>query len=211
MPALRIEHLDRQSYRASVDAIDDPSTRRFAEMSMQWWDRHFSWKAQGCAVLSNEQDEHLCYLFYKIDRYGEYITFHNIFTPGLYRRHGYAKALLGMVFMLALGRHVSRFRITSISRALDFYLPLGFAYWGVNGEGDYYCDLPLPAGGLDGLDTMIRQSDTATLIGPAAAFIEKKTGGNESRLNAEQTLTYEADVHKMGRRFMHDDFIAFSA
>jgi hypothetical protein len=115
-----------------------------------------------------------------------------------------------MVFMLAVARHVSRFRITSISRALDFYLPLGFAYWGVNSEGDYYCDLPLPQQGLEGLGAMITESDTATLIGPAADFIEKKTGGTETRLSPEQTRIYEADIRKMGRRFMHDDFLAFS-
>jgi len=206
MSAYRITYLDRKHYLESVAEIADLPTRRFADMSLKWWDRHFSWSAQGCAVLCNEKEEHLCYLFYKIDCYRDYVTFHNIFTPLAMRRHGYARMLLGMIFVLALSEHVRRFRITSISKSLDFYLPLGFAYWGVNSVGDYYCDLPLPAKGLEGLDTMVRQTDTETLIGDAGASIQKKIDGNETKLSAEQTEIYEDDVAKMGRHYLHDAF-----
>jgi len=206
MSAYRIAYLDRKHYLESVDEIADLPTRRFADMSMKWWDRHFSWSAQGCAVLCNEENEHLCYLFYKIDRYRDYITFHNIFTPLAQRRHGYARMLLGMVFMLALTEHVKRFRITSISKSLNFYLPLGFAYWGVNSVGDYYCDLPLPKKGLNGLDAMVREEDTQTLVGDAAESIRKKIGTNEAKLDTEQTKVYDEDVVKMGRHYLHDTF-----
>ena len=206
MSAYRIAYLDRKHYLESVDEIADLPPRRFADMSMKWWDRHFSWSAQGCAVLCNEENEHLCYLFYKIDRYRDYITFHNIFTPLAQRRHGYARMLLGMVFMLALTEHVKRFRITSISKSLNFYLPLGFAYWGVNSVGDYYCDLPLPKKGLDGLDAMVREEDTQTLVGDAAESIRKKIGTNEAKLDTEQTKVYDEDVVKMGRHYLHDTF-----
>ena len=206
MSAYHIANLDRQGYQASVSGIADLSTRRFADMSLQWWDRHFSWSAQGCTVLCNEENEHLCYLFYKIDRYRDYITFHNIFTPLAQRRHGYARMLLGMVFMLALTEHVKRFRITSISKSLNFYLPLGFAYWGVNSVGDYYCDLPLPKKGLNGLDAMVREEDTQTLVGDAAESIRKKIGTNEAKLDTEQTKIYDEDVVKMGRHYLHDTF-----
>ena len=204
MSAYRITYLDRKHYRESVAEISDLPTRRFAEMSMKWWDRHFSWSAQGCAVLCNEKKEHLCYLFFKIDRYRDYVTFHNIFTPLAKRRHGYARMLLGMVFTLAVTEHVRRFRITSVSKSLDFYLPLGFAYWGVNSVGDYYCDLPLPAKGLEGLDAMVRQADTETLVGNAGEAIHKKIDGNETRLSTEQSGIYEKDVTKMGRHYLHD-------
>jgi len=209
MPAYHIDYLDRKAYQASVAGIADDSTRRFADMSMRWWDRHFSfsWKADGCAVLCNEEDMHLCYLFYKIDRYRDYITFHNIFTPLAQRRHGYAKKLLCMVFMLAVDSHVKRFRITSISRSLDFYLMLGFVYWGVNSVGDYYCDLPVPSEGLDGLQMMVQHSDTSTLIGNAGAAIHKKIDGNETRLDTKQTQIYEKDIVKMGSSYLHDSFL----
>jgi GNAT superfamily N-acetyltransferase len=206
MSAYHIINLDRKAYLASVDEIADAPTRRFADMSLKWWDRHFSWSAQGCAVLCSEKDEHLCYLFYKIDRYRDYITFHNIFTPLAQRRCGYARMLLNMVFMLAIAQHVKRFRITSISRSLDFYLPLGFAYWGVNSVGDYYCDLPVPAEGLEGLDAMVRDEKTSTLIGNAGDAIRKKIGRNETKLDTEQTRIYEGDIDKMGARYLHDDF-----
>lgn len=71
-----------------------------------------------------------------------------------------------------------RFRVTSVSKALDFYLPLGFVYWGVNSIGDYYCDLPLPADGLEGLAGMVEDSDILTLIGSAADCITRKTEGS---------------------------------
>jgi GNAT superfamily N-acetyltransferase len=208
VPKFHITHLDREAYLSSVAVIGDLRTRRFAELSLHWWDRHFSWRAQGCSVLCNEQNDHLCYLFYKIDRYGDYITFHNIFTPKAERRQGYASALLGMIFSLAVSKHVRRFRITCVSQALDFYLPLGFAYWGVNSIGDYYCDLPVPDSGLDGLDAMVRNTDTETLAGSAAASIRNKVDDNEMHLDAEQVKIYDNDVQKMGRRYMHDAFNA---
>jgi len=206
VPPYKIIYLDRKAYRCSVDAIPDLQTRRFADQSLRWWDRHFSWKAQGCAVLCDTEDAHLCYLFYKIDRYRDYITFHNVFTPHHLRRHGYAKILLGKVFAVALAQHVRRFRITSISKSLDFYLPLGFVYWGVNSIGDYYCDLPLPAEGLEGLRGMVECADISTLIGPAEASITRKTGGNEQHLGTDQRDIYDKDVHKMGEQYLLEAF-----
>lgn len=206
MSAYHINYLDRKAYQSSVAEIADDSTRRFADMSMRWWDRHFSWKANGCAVLCDEEGAHLCYLFYKIDCYRDYITFHNLFTPLSRRRRGYARALMHQVFLIAVKEHVRRFRITSISRSLDFYLPLGFAYWGVNSVGDYYCDLPVPSDGLDGLERMVQNSDTSTLIGNAAGSIHKKIDGNEANLGTDQTEIYEKDIVKMGKSYLHDDF-----
>jgi len=211
LSAFHIDYLDRKAYQASVAEIADDSTRRFADMSMLWWDRHFSWKADGCAVLCNEEGAHLCYLFYKIDRYRDYITFHNLFTPLSRRRHGYARTLMEMVFLIAVTQRVKRFRITSISHSLDFYLTLGFVYWGVNSVGDYYCDLPVPAEGLDGLETMVQTSETSALIGTAGEAIHKKIDGNETRLDAGQTEIYENDVVKMGSSYLHSSLADLEA
>lgn len=206
MPKFHLASLDRNDYIASTNTIGDERSLRFADMSMKWWDRHFSWRAQGCTVLCDEQENHLCYLFYKIDRHNNYITIHNIFTPAILRRKGYAETLLSMAMALAATTDVKRFRLTSISRSLDFYLSLGFIYWGVNSVGDYYCDLPLPKNGLEGVEAMIAGAETVELLGNASASIYKKTHANEAGLSEKQTRIYESDLLKMGGSYRHDAF-----
>ncbi len=197
-----LEHLNRAAYISSIEAITDAKTLRFANMSLEWWDTHFSWEAHGCVALSNAENMHLCYIFYKIDRYRMYLSIHNIFTPLCERRKGYAHELLKMVFDIAILGHVSRFKITSISQSLDFYLALGFVYWGVNSVGDYYCDLPIPIDGLDTLEHMIQTSEDFTLIGKSMETIHKKVHGNSLILSATQQLIYDSDTVKMGKSYM---------
>lgn len=201
-----LKHLDRDEYIASVATIQDSKTVKFANMSLAWWDEHLIWFKQGCVVLCDAEQNHLCYVFYKIDRYKEYMNVHNIFTPLAERRKGYAYALLSMIFDHALEQKVKRFKLTSISKSLDFYLSLGFVYWGVNSVGDYYCDLPIPTEGLGSLDAMVQNSNTLELMDRAASVIHKKTDGNASRLSARQNLIYESDLAKMGESYMHAAF-----
>ena len=202
MPKLHLASLDRNDYIASINTIDDERSIRFATMSMKWWDRHFSWRAQGCTVLCDEQENHLCYLFYKIDRYNRYLTIHNIFTPLARRRKGYAHELLNMVFALANKKQVKRFKLDSISRSLNFYLSLGFVYWGVNSAGDYHCDLPMPTEGLETLDAMVKRSDVQTLVGGSLEKIYAKVNGNDTTLSCEQTLILDKDKLKMRSSYM---------
>ncbi len=206
MSAFHLEHLNREAYIASVATILDPRTIKFADMSMKWWDRHYSWRAHGCMVLSDEENIHLCYIFYKIDRHHNYMTIHNIFTPLIQRRKGYAQVLLSIVFDLAVAENVKRFRLTSISNSLDFYLALGFVYWGVNSVGDYYCNLPVPKEGLAGLSAMVEGSEIKVLLGNASASIRTKTDGNETRLSDKQTLLYNSDLLKMEKSYMLSAF-----
>lgn len=206
MPQFHLESLDRQAYIDSVDTIADARSVRFATMSLEWWDRHFNWRLQGCTVLCDEEKNHLCYVFYKIDRYNEYLTIHNIFTPAVERRKGYAQALLSMIMALAAAGKVRRFRLTSISNSLDFYLALGFIYWGVNSVGDYYCNLPLPKEGLEGIEAMVSGSETSELLKHAYSTIHKKTDANEAGLSEKQTKIYQSDLLKMGKSYRHTAF-----
>jgi hypothetical protein len=202
MPKFHLKSLDRNAYIDSVNTIADERSVRFATMSMKWWDRHFSWRAQGCTVLCDDKENHLCYLFYKIDRYNRYLTIHNIFTPLARRREGYAHELLKMVFELAIEKHVKRFKLDSISKSLDFYLALGFVYWGVNSVGDYYCDLPIPTAGLATLGAMVKRSDVQTLVGGSLEKIYAKVNGNDTALSCEQTLILDSDKQKMQGAYM---------
>lgn len=204
----RLVTLDRNAYIASTAKIADPRSAGFAKMAMAWWDRHFSWSAEGCAALSSAEGVHLCYIFYKIDRYRTYITIHNIFTPLSQRRRGYAHELLKMVFDLAIAERVGRFRLTSVSRSLDFYLALDFVYWGVNSVGDYYCDLPLPPEGLDTLGASIAASDTRELVGKNLEAIYAKVNGNDAALTPEQGRILARDRVKMGEHYRLDDLFA---
>lgn len=211
MPLYHLDHLDRNAYQDSISKIADPKTVRFATMSMEWWDRHFSWKAQGCMALTNAEGEHLCYIFYHIDRYHEYMTIHNIFTPLIERRKGHAHALLKIVFDLALAAHVRRFKLVSISNSLNFYLSLGFVYWGLNSVGDYYCDLPMPKKGLEGLSEMVQNADMAFLVGKKLDLICAKVDGNERKLTTEKSLIFETDKIKMKGFYMSDELQQFKS
>lgn len=196
------EYLGREAYISSIATISDPKSLKFANMSLAWWDRHFSWKRNKCLVLCDENNKHLCYVFYKIDRYHMYVTIHNIFTPLGMRHNGYAHELLSEVFNIAIDKNVRRFKLSSISKSLDFYLSLGFVYWGINSVGDYYCDLPLPKKGLDDLENMISEADTATLIGANMDKIYKKVNGNDLKLDEQKLCRYENDKIKMGDHYM---------
>lgn len=203
MSLYRLESLDRNAYIASTALIEDPKTLRFAEQSLAWWDRHFSWNTQGCSVLCDEKNGHLCYLFSKIDRYGEYITLYNLFTPLIEQRKGYARQMLRLILEEAVKKHVRRITFSSVSSSLDFYSLLGFIYWGVNDIGDYYCNLPLPKEGLEGIIAMTHNCDHTALIGQNCAKIYAKVNGNETLLSPKQRLIYEADIYKLGENYAH--------
>lgn len=205
MPLFHLESLSRDAYIASIATFQDRESIRFADQSLAWWDRHFSWNAQGCAVLCNENNEHLCYLFSKIDRYSEYITLYNLFTPAIEQRKGYATHMLRLILDQALEKYVRRITFSSVSASLDFYQMLGFIYWGVNDIGDYYCNLPLPKSGLEGIITMIKESDLETLIGSNLTKINAKIDGNERHLTPAQFLLYEADILKLGKSYVRKE------
>jgi GNAT superfamily N-acetyltransferase len=196
-----LQNLGRKAYIASIANIADPKTLKFANMSLDWWDKHFIWEAHGCVVLCDEEQNHLCYIFYKIDRYKMYLNIQNIFTPLCERRKGYAQQLLSMVFDLALGLHVKRFKLTSISNSLDFYLSLGFIYWGVNSVGDYYCDLPIPHDGLEGVPLMTQTQNNFFLLGCKTEPIYEKTKEHSTLLSIAQTLIYDKDLQKMQKSY----------
>lgn len=209
MPLFHLESLNRDAYITSIATIQDYESIRFADQSLAWWDRHFSWNTQGCAVLCNENNEHLCYLFSKIDRYSEYLTLYNLFTPLMKQRKGYATHMLRLILDQALKKHVKRIAFSSVSSSLDFYQLLGFIYWGINDIGDYYCNLPLPQSGLDGIIAMIQESDIKTLIGSNLTKINAKIDENERRLTPAQILIYEADIVKLGKSYVREELKIF--
>lgn len=202
MPIYHLEYLSRDTYLSSILTIQDPQSLKFANMSLNWWDEHFNWRSEGCVALCDSDNTHLCYIFFKMDQYRMYLTIHNIFTPLAMRRKGYAYELLNEIFDIAIDKNIKRFKLSSISKSLDFYLTLGFVYWGMNSVGDYYCDLPMPIKGLSTLNTMVTQSDTATLMGKNMDNIYKKVNGNNLKLNEVQLKTYENDKIKMGNQYM---------
>lgn len=204
-----LQSLGRDAYISSTALIQDAESIRFAHQSLAWWDRHFSWNAQGCIVLCNEKNEHLCYLFSKIDRYSEYITLYNLFTPLIEQRKGYATHLLRMTLAQGVKKHVRRVTFSSVSTSLDFYRFLGFIYWGINDIGDYYCNLPLPREGLDGMKEMVDTSDIQTLLGRYLEKIHAKIDGNELKLSIAQNLIYERDILNLGTSYVREDLRIF--
>jgi len=198
-----LEYLSRDAYISSISTINDPKSLKFANMSLYWWDERCKWKSEGCVTLCDSDNNHLCYIFFTMDHYRMNMIIHNIFTPLAMQRKGYAYELLNGIFNIAIEKNITRFKLSSISTALDFYLALGFVYWGLNSVGDYYCDLPIPIEGLSTLNAMVIQADTATLLGKNMDKIYDNVKGNSLKLNATQLLTYESDKLKMGKRYMH--------
>jgi len=207
MSNYHLEYLNRDAYISSISTILDPKSLKFANMSLAWWDKQYKWRSEGCVALCDIDNIHLSYVFFTMDRYRMYLTIHNIFTPMAMRRKGYGYALLNEIFNIAIEKDVKRFKFSSISKSLDFYLALGFIYWGVNSVGDYYCDLPIPKKGLSTLENMVAQADLATLLGKNSDNIYNKVRGNTLKLNEIQLKTYESDTLKMGKQYMHDSLM----
>ena len=210
MPNYHLENLNREAYLDSISHIKDEKSVRFATLALNWWDRHFSWKVHGCVILTNEKKEHLSYIFYKIDRYNEYITIHNIFTPLEFRRKGYGLSLFRQVFQTAIDKNVSRFRITCVPQSLDFYMTLGFVYWGINSQGDYYCDLPLPKGGIDQVNGMVKETAPVELAGKQLNTILSKVKGNIEKLDHKQTIHYQKNTKKLANRYLYKELMKLS-
>lgn len=203
----RVIDVNRKEYLASIAEIADERSRRFADQALNWWDRHYSWNAGGSVILTDDTGQHLCYLFYKTDRYHEYLTIHNILTPHCYRRHGYAFILLHWVFEQALHEHVRRFKATCVPQALEFYLSLGFSFWGLTSTKDYYCNLPIPATGLDGLKEMISKSTTRSLAGKALESIYDKVVDNNIGLNTDQQRIHDRGITTLEGAYMQGELM----
>jgi GNAT superfamily N-acetyltransferase len=201
MPNFHLDTLDRRAYNDSIEALGSDRSVGFARVAREWWDRHFSWKTHGCVVLCDETGNHLSYIFYVIDRYREYLTIHNIFTPECHRRQGHARTLLSAIFAHAGETQVERFRLSCVPQSLEFYTTLGFIYWGVNSVGDFYCDLPLPDTGLEGVAHMVEAHDDTVLLGSHMRQIRGKVHGNASELSDDRHDRYEA-----GREFLGGDY-----
>jgi len=202
MSNFHVEYLNRDAYLASIATITDTQTLKFAKLSLYWWDERSKWYSKGCVCLCDSDNNHLSYLFFTIDPYRMCLLIHNIFTPLDMRRKGYAFSLLNEIFNIAIERDIKRFKLSSISKSLDFYLSLGFRYWGLNSMGDYYCDLPIPKNGLNTLNEMLRDMDNVTLLGKNMEEIYAKVNGNSRKLNRRQLEIYEDDKIKMGDRYM---------
>ncbi len=207
MPQYNLKHLNRKEYVDSIEGIPKETSTSFANMALKWWDEQFGWYIKGCVVLRNEEDEHLCYIFFKTDKSNEYITIHNIFTPQKMRRNGYGAILMSMIFTLALTQKISRFRLTCVSTSLDFYLSLGFVYWGVNSVGDYYCDLPMPLDGLEGVRLMTETFTSSELMGKKMATIYKKTQHHSEHLSKKQQRIYDLDILKLDKSYLLASFM----
>ncbi|KIM11331.1 MAG: hypothetical protein KU37_06760 [Sulfuricurvum sp. PC08-66] len=190
--------LSRQAYIDATALIIDAPSIRFASQALAWWDRHYSWSS-GCSALVDDAGAIVCYIFAKTDRYGDYLTIHNLFTPLISQRHGYAKILLGEVMDEAILAHTRRISFASVSDSLDFYSGLGFIYWGVTSAGDFHCDLPLVA--LSQIEMLIDTHTSEELMGTSHAKIYAKTHANLVSRTLSQQAQFDADVTKMGLGF----------
>jgi predicted GNAT family acetyltransferase len=197
-------HLDHDQYTESIAAIDDEATYRFALQAQTWWSRHYSWKQDGCRVLTDNDGTHLAYLFYKVDRYRDCLTLHNLFTPKIHRNRGFALAMLKETFLQQAEREVKRFRMSCTPESLGFYARLALIYWGVDSVGNYHCDLPLPKRGIAGIADMVQTRTDRTLLGTHAASIYKKVMADGAGFEAEKMQQFRIDRRKLAGTYRHE-------
>ncbi len=196
--------LNHDQYTESINQITDDATYRFAQQAEKWWDRHFSWTQDGCRVLTDESGTHLAYLFYKVDRYREYLTVHNLFTPENHRNKGYAFAMLESLFQSQADRNVRRFHMSCTPQALGFYAKLALVYWGVDETGNYHCDLPLPADGINGIAPMVENETNRELLDGKAEKIFQKVKENGQHFEAEKSRRFAHDKEWLEDAYRHE-------
>ena len=196
--------LDHDQYTESINNIADEATYRFARQAEAWWNRHFSWRSDGCRVLMDEKGEHLAYLFYKVDRYREYLTIHNLFTPEVHRRQGYALEMLETLFSTQADRGVRRFHMSCTPEALSFYAKMALIYWGVDETGNYHCDLPLPSEGIPGIKPMVQDSSNQELLGDHADAIYQKVSDDGAHFGTEKSRRFEKEKKMLDDAYRHD-------
>lgn len=198
--------LDRTDYIDSTATISDEKSRRFALMAQKWWDKHERWESDRCMVLQDSCGVHLAYLFFNVHQHGRYLTVHNIFTPLLHRHHGYATLLLSMMFESLRYRNIERFKLSCVPASLPFYAQFGLVYWGINAGGSYFCDLPFPKEGLEGIASMVLASSDKELIGTQTAFIVKRIHNSYAALGDAQQLTHRGCKERLGSDYRFDAF-----
>ena len=199
----QIVTLEKGALEASIAEINDTSTQNFGTQAVEWWDERFNWENNPCHVLSDDDGNHMAYLLYTLDASGDNLSIHYLFVPKNFRACGHARTMMEFALGKGVEAGAHRFNLSSVHSALAFYSRLGMVYWGINGAGQYYCDLPLPESGLAGVNKMVKSSSAEELAGSGWKKIFQKVQFGGERLSEEEWRHHQERKKDLGWRYQY--------
>lgn len=201
---MHIIELTRDEFFESAQSIEDYDSLTFSKHCLDWWDNYFSWTKFPPLCLVDDEEEHVCYLFYNISKDNQYLTIHNLLTPKAYRCKGYAKVLFAHLFEKVAEQNIERFKMYCVSSSLSFYNNLGLEYWGINDLGQYYCDYKMPKENIDEIPDIVKNASLFELGDRAILGIYEKLKNNGQELGEKRWDIYEEILEKFQDRFHFD-------
>ncbi|RXJ56204.1 GNAT family N-acetyltransferase [Candidatus Marinarcus aquaticus] len=201
---MHIIELTRDEFFESVQSIEDYDSLNFSKHCLDWWDNYFSWTKFPPLCLVDDEEEHVCYLFYNISKDNQYLTIHNLLTPKAHRYKGYAKMLFAYLFEKVADQNIERFKMYCVSSSLSFYNKLGLEYWGINDLGQYYCDYKMPKETIDEIPDIVKNASLFELGDSAILGIYEKLKNNGQELEEKRWDIYEEILEKFQDRFHFD-------
>ena len=189
---MKIIELSRQEFLESAQSIEDYKSLTFSKHCLDWWDAYFSWTKFPPLCLVDDEEEHLCYLFYSVSKDNEYLTIHNLLTPKANRFNGYAKTILTHLFQKLSHENIQRFKMYCVSSSLSFYNKLGLEYWGINEQGQYYCNFKMPKNSIDEIPSIVKNFTLDEVNDDALLEIYEKLKNNGTTLEDKKLAVFEA-------------------
>jgi hypothetical protein len=198
---MKVIELSRQEFLESAQSIEDYKSLTFSKHCLDWWDAYFSWTKFPPLCLIDEEEEHMCYLFYSISKDNEYLTIHNLLTPKANRFNGYAKDILSHLFQKLSNQKIKRFKMYCVSSSLSFYTKLGLEYWGINDAGHYYCDFKMPQKSIDEIPSIVAQSTFSEINDDTLLEIYEKLKNNGEDLDSKKIAVFEDSLEILQEKY----------
>lgn len=198
---MHIIELTRNEFLESAQKIEDYKSLTFSKHCLDWWDSYYSWTKFPPLCLIDEEEEHLCYLFYCISKDNEYLTIHNLLTPKINRFHGYAQTLLTHLFEKVANQNIKRFKMYCVSSSLSFYTKLGLEYWGVNDSGHYYCDYKMPQKSIEEIPSIVKNFSLNEINDTTLLEIYEKLKKNGSHFEDKKLAVFEACIDALQEKY----------
>eukprot|EP01155_Anaeramoeba_flamelloides_P026474 Anaeramoba_flamelloidesa818378_102.p1 GENE.a818378_102~~a818378_102.p1 ORF type:complete len:212 (-),score=10.70 a818378_102:129-764(-) len=195
--------LTRDEYLESVRQIEDYDTLKFSKQALDWWDDYYSWIKNPPLILQDDNEDK-CYLFYHISKDNQYLTIHNIFTPKNFRFKGFAYKLLRYLFLFLSKKNIKRIKMYCVSSSLNFYMSLGFKFWGVNNLGQYYCDFKMPKK-IGDIKDIVNHEIIGNISQKNFDEIYEKLKSNGDGFDEKQLEIHNQAIRLMGDRYLFKD------
>jgi hypothetical protein len=201
---MKIIELSRDEFLQSAQSIEDYKSLTFSKHCLDWWDDYFSWTKFPPLCLINDEEDHLCYLFYSISKENEYLTIHNLLTPKANRFSGYAKEILSHLFQKLSNKNIKRFKMYCVSSSLPFYSKLGLEYLGINDLGQYYCDFKMPKNSIEEIPKIVAKSNLDEIDNTVLLQIYEKLKHNGKQLDDKKLAIFEDSLEILQEKYHFD-------